>query len=297
MKGEAAFESFVPMHLQDVELAWTAKLAREIAETEFALGRLTGAFEALSAERQGEIVEAAIAEEAESSWKLAMGRDIGVAAALPFEIIVETEEGELLRADELNALDKLDSQEIEDLAAAMRYALDPLDDLPISRRLLENAHYLMTQSPRYAKRYPGEFRRSPNWIAGPGATLTTARFVPPVDEDMLEAFSRLEHFIHTPTDVPVLVRIALVHYQFEMIHPFIDGNGRIGRILTMLMLLEAGQIPAAILPLSDVLRERAAGYYASIERVEFEGDYEGRVHFFLMVIRVAAERATETCNE
>ncbi|WP_251197301.1 Fic family protein [Anaerotardibacter muris] len=299
LAGEASFVSFAPTALQDISIEWSDDLVRNVAEAEFALGQLTGSFSALSAEQQAEMVEVAIASEAESSWKLAEGREIGMPAGLVLDspsITAPAIESPFtfFGGSPFGApapLDDIDLREIDDLAAAFRYALKPFDDLPLSRRLLENTHYLMTQSPRYEKRYPGEFRRSPNWISGPDSTLATARFVPPVEEDMIEAFSQLEHFIHKDSDLPVLARIALTHYQFEVVHPFIDGNGRIGRILTVLMLLEARQIPAPILPLSDVLRERAMGYYGAIEAVELDGDFEGWIRFFVNVIREAATRA------
>ena len=304
LSGEAAFVSFVPTHLQDVSIQWSDGLVRDVAEAEFALGQLTGAFGALSPERQSQVVEAAIANEAESSWKLAEGREVGMPTGLAFDS--PSIDGPALEPPltffgapligTTPPLDEIDLREIDDLAAAFRYALEPFDELPVSRRLLENTHYLMTQGPRYEKRYPGEFRRSPNWISGPDSTLATARFVPPVEEDMIEAFSQLEHFIHEDSELPVLARIALAHYQFEVIHPFIDGNGRIGRILTILMLLEAGQIPAPILPLSDMLRERAMGYYGTIEAVELDGDYEGWIRFFVNAIHVAATRALAKLN-
>lgn len=349
MKGAAAFNSFVPTPLEDIAVKWTEDLAQELAETEAALAKLAAAFAALAPEQQADLVEAAIQAEAESSWKLAEGRDLGprfdgshgtsfkssIATDIALggdasgqiahdedaltnraadtasatsqagsageclsRIYLPSEDSDALSTD-APELEPIEQQEIDDLAAALRYALDPFDDLPVSRRLLENAHYPMTQSPRYEKLYPGEFRRSPNWIAGPNATLATARYVPPADEDVTDAFTALEHFIHEASDLPELVRIALTHYQFEAIHPFIDGNGRIGRILTLVMLRDASLVPASILPLSDVLRERAVAYYGSIDFVEHEGEYETWVKFFLLVLREAAERAleiSETCK-
>ena len=369
MTGEAAFNSFVPAALQEVAIERSDDLAREVEQTEAALAKLSEAFCALDPEQQAEAIEAGIRKEAESSWKLAEGRDLGPKLLSMPDLLGSVASLDIMStasdvgksasdsADDRRAANgetpfsSVEQREIDDLAAALRYALDPFDELPISRRLLENAHYLMTQSPRYEKLYPGEFRRSPNWIAGPNATLATARYVPPVDEDMTDAFSALERFIHdardshgdafTPdsasasasdsapetelhatvesatrselhdpdrtsepdesrqepdrtldaSDLPKLVRIALAHYQFEAIHPFIDGNGRIGRILTLVMLRDAGLIPVPILPLSDVLRERAVAYYGSIDFVEHEGEYETWVKFFLLVLREAAERA------
>lgn len=282
LSGEAAFHSFVPVDLKAITIEWTSALAKTLAETEHALGALSGHFEALSDEEKGAFVETMLESELDSSWNLSAGRKVGMVEDL-FEDLIDLD-------DELDALDE---QEVSDLKRACEYLLEPFDDLPTSKRLLENAHYLMSQSPRYEKKYPGEFRRSPNWIARPDETLATARFVPPMSEDMTAAFSALERYIHDANDEPALARIALAHYQFEMLHPFIDGNGRIGRLLSMRMLIEEGQIPAPILPLSNVLRERAGGYYGNLELVEREGDYEAWVAFFLGALRDAAKRALE----
>lgn len=275
LSGHVAFYSFVPTPLQGIALEYDTRLIEAMARAEFALGRLWEAYQSLDEEKRACVAEALRREEAEASWKLAAGR---------------VSQGIVLLFSE-EPLSALDEDEIADLEKAMGYAVAPFDGLPISRRLLANAHYLMTQSPRYEKKYPGELRRSPNWIGGSEATLTTASFVPPVEEDMGDGLAKLEAYIHEPGSDPSLIKAALAHYQFEVIHPFIDGNGRIGRMLTQLMLIEEGKLPADVLLLSAELLERAFEYYGYIETVEQHGDYEGWVSFFLSVIAGAAERS------
>lgn len=285
LKGEAAFDSFVPTDLQDVHLSYDADLAGKLAEAEFALGNLREAYASLGEEERGAAAQALLAREASASWKLSSDRAPEMllfgnvdSGAPPLDI------GMLLHSPE-------DRKEIEDLKEAMGYAMEPFDGLPISRRLLSRAHFLATQGRRYEKKYPGEVRRSPNWMGKPGASLLQAKFVFPTGDDLERALSRLEQYIHDEGPHPELVKVVLAHYQFEVVHPFIDANGRIGRMLTNLMLIEAKRIPLLAFPLSDALRTRASEYYGLLERVEIEGDYEGWVLFFLGVIQQAAEQA------
>lgn len=275
LHGEAAFDSFVPTPLNDVEIRYDEAVAWNLADAEFAFGQLTRAFASLCGEDQARVVKRLRREEAEASWRLACGQP-------------SSGPGLLLGQPLLAPADR---SEIDDLEEALGYAADPFDGLPLSRRLLSNAHYLMAQGPRYEKRYPGEFRSSPNWIGSPGSTLSTASFVPPAGCDMDEAFSQLEQYIHQRGGAPALVRASLAHYQFEVIHPFIDGNGRIGRMLAQLMLVEESKLAGDFLQLSAALLDRADEYYARIEAVERCGDYEGWLAFFLSALREGAERS------
>lgn len=283
LSGELAYTSFVPARLSGITLERARGLDRAVGAAEFALGRLWAACERMGPEQVRELEREAIAREARSSWKLSAGRDVGIAARTGGGA-----ESSLTGADALDA---------DNLARAISYAADPFDDLPVSRRLLANAHYLMTQGPRYEQSYPGEFRRSPAWIGPAGAALATARFVGPEPAEMETAFADLERYIHADDGESPIVKVALAHLQFELIRPFIDGNGRIGRILSLLMLRDAGRIPALILPISDVLRSRSNMYYASIEFAEFDDDIEGWVAFMAEVIEEAAERAIKNLSK
>lgn len=290
LKGGAAFESFVPADLQSVEIAYNDDLATRLAEAEVELGNLRAAYATLSEEERAALAQTLLDREATSSCELAADRAPAMPVfgsgdgALP---IIDT--NALLHAPE-------DKDEIEHLKEAMQYAADPFDGLPLSRRLLTRAHFLATQGPRYEKKYPGEVRRSPNWMGEPDAPLSKAKIVFPTGDDLDYALARLEHYIHEDRRHPELVKVALAHYQFEVIHPFIDANGRIGRLLTNLMLANANRIPPVMLPISDTLNIYAGRYYELLELVETEGAYEQWVSFFLGVIREAAAQAAKSCR-
>ena len=273
--GAAAFLSFVPTPLQDVELRYDLAVIRGLAEAEHALGRLSGAFLALGTQQQEVAVAMLRRKEAEASWRLAAGR-LGSQSAL---------------AGLLSPHSAVDEGEICDLEAALAYGAHPFDDLPVSRRLLANAHYLAMQGPRYEKKYPGEVRWSPSWIGDAEANPTTAAYVPPVGEALQTGLADLEHYIHEAAAQPALVRAVLAHYQFEALHPFIDGNGRLGRMLIQLMLVKDGELPGDILQLSSALAARVTEYYARLWAVETEGDYEGWASFMLGVVADAAREA------
>ena len=179
-------------------------------------------------------------------------------------------------------------EDTDNLLKATSYAIEAMDELPLSARLLKSAHYLMCNSERYEKKYPGEFRTSPVWIGRKGNGLKDVMFVPPVYDDMIEAFSDLKRYTNYEDSENVFVRAALIHYQFEMIHPFIDGNGRIGRLLNTLYLMEQNVLKYPILQLSSVLKKRILGYYAEIQHVNESGVYNNWLRFYLTVIKSAS---------
>jgi Fic family protein len=144
---------------------------------------------------------------------------------------------------------------------------------------------------RSQEKYPGEFRRSQNWIGGHGSAIKNARYVPPTPEDMMEAMSDLEKYLHTDSSLDVLIRAALLHYQFETIHPFLDGNGRIGRLLVTLFLMEQGALSTPALYISYFLKMNRAEYYDRMTWVRNRGDYEQWVSFFLRAVYESARDA------
>ena len=265
LSGEAAFKSFVPTPLSDIQIVHTEELNRLIKETEDAVQKLNDSAAQLSDEQILRLMR----REAKSSCILALGEQ-------PLSFGFTTKTDDALEEDTDNFL------------KATHYALDAMHKLPLSARLLKNAHYLMCQSERYEKKYPGEFRTSPVWIGWKGNGLKDAIFVPPVYDDMIEAFSDLERYINYADSEHVLVRAALIHYQFEMIHPFIDGNGRIGRLLNTLYLMEQNVIKCPILQLSDALKRRILGYYMGIQHVNETSEYNDWLRFYLMAIKSAS---------
>ncbi|MBW8317082.1 MAG: Fic family protein [Thiobacillus sp.] len=186
-----------------------------------------------------------------------------------------------------------DVEEVTNYLQAFRLVQDNLRDvagLPISVRLLCNAHRLLLNGVRGTGKQPGELRRSQNWIGGtrPG----NAVFVPPPAEQVPGLLADLERFIHAPAgDLPPLVMVALVHAQFETIHPFLDGNGRMGRLLISALLEHWGQLPEPLLYLSGYLKRYQSAYYRHLSDVRTEGDWEGWVGFFLEGVEVAAAEA------
>ena len=164
---------------------------------------------------------------------------------------------------------------------ALNFAIEEMKQLPICNRLLRDAHKILMQGVRGAEKQPGEFRKSQNWIGAPGSTLKTARYVPPCQQDMIEAMSDLEKFINVNGNMDVLIKTALVHYQFESIHPFLDGNGRIGRMLIVLMLLASGLIKYPVFYISYFLKLNRIEYYDRLSEVRRNGNYEQWINFFL----------------
>lgn len=262
-----AFRSFVPTPLSEIRIVHTERLDKLIMEVEDAMRRLNAYAVQLSDEQVLQFMR----QEAESSCKLASGGQ-----SVSFALGADTDDESM--------------EDAENLLKATLYALEAMDELPLSARLLKNIHYLMCDSERYAKKYPGEFRNSPVWIGRKGSGLNDALFVPPVYEDMANAFSDLERYIHYEELENVFVRAALIHYQFEMIHPFIDGNGRVGRLLNTLFLISQDAVRKPILQLSDVLNQHSFQYYMELQRLNETGNYEQWIDFFLRILKNAIPR-------
>ncbi len=175
-----------------------------------------------------------------------------------------------------------------------QYAKKRLEELPLSNRLLQEIHEILMQNVRGDEKNPGEFRRSQNWIGPQGSTLKDARYVPPNPVDMIEAMSALEKFLHADDDLDPLIKIGLSHYQFETIHPFLDGNGRIGRLLITLFLIEKNILSRETLYISYFLKRNRIEYYDRLMEVRLKGNFEQWVKFFLLGIYESAEDAIQT---
>ncbi len=185
-----------------------------------------------------------------------------------------------------------DVGEVVNYISAMRYGLERLraDDFPMSLRLLREIHGTLMQQVRGGKPTltPGEFRTSQNWIGG--SNLKTARYIPPPPYEMQASLDNLEKYLHADDDAPVLVRCALLHYQFETIHPFNDGNGRLGRLLITFFLVWRGVLDEPMLYLSAYLKTHQQEYYDRLQQVRVDGNYEAWVRFFLEgIITVSAQ--------
>lgn len=177
---------------------------------------------------------------------------------------------------------------------AVEYALKRMDTLPLSNRLIRETHAVLMDGVRGMEKAPGEFRTSQNWIGGQGSTIRNARYIPPCPEDMEQAVSDLERYFHGEDRSDVLLRAALIHYQFETIHPFLDGNGRIGRLLIILYLMQEEVLTSPALYLSYFLKRNRSEYYDRLSLVRENGDYEQWVRFFLQALSESAEDAVKT---
>ncbi len=188
-----------------------------------------------------------------------------------------------------------DVQEVSNYVAAMDYGLERLKDLPLSLRLIREIHEKLMTGARGGNKMPGEFRASQNWIGGsrPG----NARFVPPPPEQLMATLGAFEKFLHDETvTMPALIRAALAHVQFETIHPFLDGNGRVGRLLITFMLYAEGILKEPLLYLSLYFKANRQAYYNHLQSVRETGDWESWVQFFLNGVIDTANQATETAQ-
>ncbi len=184
-----------------------------------------------------------------------------------------------------------DAREVFNYVRALDYGLERVNTLPISLRLIREVHARLMEGVRGEIMTPGEFRRSQNWIGPAGCTLETAPYVPPPVDEMHTALSALENFIHAPSDLPPLTRIGLIHYQFEAIHPFLDGNGRVGRLLISLLLCQWGLLPRPLLYLSAYFERYRSEYYERLLSVSRRADWEGWLRFFLTGVRDQSREA------
>ena len=183
----------------------------------------------------------------------------------------------------------LEVSDVVNYVRAMEYGLDRMQTMPICSRLLKEIHAVLLANVRGADKNPGEFRSSQNWIGPEGSTLRNASYVPPNVVDMQEAMSNLEKYINGDNDLDYLIQAALVHYQFETIHPFLDGNGRIGRLLIVLFLISKKLLFTPVLYLSYFLKQNRIEYYDRMTQVRRTGDYEQWVEFFLRAVKETAE--------
>jgi Fic family protein len=189
-----------------------------------------------------------------------------------------------------------DVREVSNYVAALDYGLERLSDLPISVRLIREIHERLLKGVRGAHLQPGELRKSQNWIGPSGATLNEATFIPPPPHEVPQALSDLEHFMHAKDSMPALIRIGLTHAQFETIHPFLDGNGRVGRLLITFMLCEQGTLQSPVLYLSHYFKANRTEYYEHLQNIRNDGGWEAWLKFLLRGIADVSREATDTAR-
>lgn len=263
--GSAAYDAFVPMPVPR-ELVLTPETIMLLSEADAALGRLAGAGRLLPDPHL--LVNAYITKEAVASSRIE-----GTQASVT-EVFDAAVTGKSVRPD---------IQEVRNYIVALEHGLNRLNEhFPISLRLIKEMHNLLLSNVREHERTPGELRQSQNWISSPDNQPKTARFVPPTVEEMWRALDDWEKYLHADQPrLPLLIRCALLHYQFETIHPFLDGNGRLGRLFIILYLLDRGRLPTPLLYISSYFEQRKDEYYDRLQYVRERGEVNEWLDFFL----------------
>jgi len=257
---------FLPNDLPP-HLNWSPSLVSILAEAERNLGKLASL--GIPPANLQWLVQPFIRREAVVSTRIE-----GTRASLSDLYTYETQQLSFLEPDS-------DANEVYNYVQALGYGLGRIQTLPVSLRLIRELHVRLMENLREEHLTPGKFRRSQNWIGPAGCTLLNAPYVPPSVQEMLAALNQLETFMHAPSDLPTLVRVALIHYQFEAIHPFLDGNGRIGRLLIILLMYAWDLLPQPMLYLSAYFEANRQEYYDRLLAVSQQGKWEDWLHFFL----------------
>jgi len=190
-----------------------------------------------------------------------------------------------------------DVREVSNYVQALEYGLARLSTLPVSLRLIREIHQRLMAGVRGESQTPGEFRRSQNWIGPAGCTLSDATYVPPPIEEMHAALDGFEKYLHAPSEMPSLIRLALVHYQFEAIHPFRDGNGRVGRLLVTLLLCAEKLLPQPLLYLSAYFERYRDDYYRNLLAVSQKGAWEQWIGYFLKAVAIQSMDAIQRIDQ
>ena len=276
------YRAFIPAPLPPhPPLNLTVELTGLLAEANQALGRLDGSTQILPS--QDLFVAMYVRKEAVLSSQIE-----GTQSSLDDLLAAEAR---MLRSRQPD-----DVGEVVNYVAAMNHGLARLSSLPVSVRLIRELHERLLTGTRGSERQPGHLRESQNWIGPAGASLNDAIYVPPPHRVVPEALGDLERFIHEERELPLLIRIGMAHAQFETIHPFLDGNGRVGRLLITLLLCEQGVLQQPVLYLSNYLKQHRTDYYEALQSVREEGTWEDWVAFFLRAVQASAVDATETAR-
>lgn len=284
--GVAAYLAFVPNPLPP-PLAPDAELTRVLADASYALGELAALGRMMPNPHL--LINPFVRREAVLSSRIE-GTRASIADVYAYEA------GQLRLPGLDQGASESDIREVANYVGALEFGLERLDTLPVSLRLIRELHERLMRGVRGEQMTPGEFRRSQNWIGQPGCTLNDATYVPPPVPEMLEALDAFEKYLHADdSENSSLVRLAMIHYQFEAIHPFLDGNGRIGRLLISLLLVNWNLLSLPLLYLSAYFERDRAGYYERLLAVSQSGAWRDWVVFFLRGVaeqsRDAASRA------
>jgi Fic family protein len=282
VRQSAGYHAFVPAQLPPIPpVQIEGTLQRLLSQADLALGRLDGSIQTLP--NPDLFVLMYVRKEAVLSSQIE-----GTQSSLQDLLAAEAQ---ILAPEQPR-----DVAEVINYVAAMNRGISRLADLPVSVRLIREIHARLLQKVRGAHLTPGELRRSQNWIGPSDCTLNEAIFVPPPPEVVPEALAALERFLHAEDSMPLLVKIGLAHAQFETIHPFLDGNGRVGRLLVTFLLCEKGVLRKPVLYLSHYFKQHRQRYYDLLQATRDSGDWETWLAFFLQGVAEVSAQATETAR-
>ena len=286
-RGDAAYWAFIPPSLPP-DLLFDVSMLNALSQADRALGELAGVGSIFS----NNVLQASplIRREAVSSSRIEGTRT-------DLSTLYAYEAGQLYLPGFTSDVPEADAREVYNYVQALEYGLERLDTLPISLRLVKELHEKLMAGVRGEQATPGAFRRSQNWIGEPGCTLNTASFVPPPVAEMHDSLNEWELYIHSNDELPPLIQLALIHYQFEAIHPFLDGNGRIGRLLNALLLIHWELLPVPLLYLSAYFEEHRTQYYDLLTAVSQRGAWKEWILFFLQGIIDQAHDTTERAKQ
>jgi len=280
LQQSSGYRAFIPAPLPpDPPVDLTGQLRDSLSGADYTLGRLDGAI--LTLPNQDLFVFMYVRKEAVLSSQIE-----GTQSSLQNLLAAEAQ---LFDPDTPK-----DVHEVANYVRAMNHGLARLAELPVSVRLIREIHAELMRGVRGGRLTPGELRTTQNWIGPSGCTLTEAVFVPPPPHEVPEALNNLERFLHYDTSLPTLAQVGLAHAQFETIHPFLDGNGRIGRLLITFLLVEKGLLTKPVLYLSHYFKRRRTEYYDRLQAVREAGDWEGWLEFFFKGVIEVSREATET---
>ena len=282
VRQPAGYSAFLPSVLPpDPPVRVEGRLQRLLSEADLALGRLDGSIQILP--NPDLFVFMYVRKEAVLSSQIE-----GTQSSLQDLLAAEAQ---ILDPDQPR-----DVAEVLNYVAAMNYGMSRLSELPVSVRLIREIHERLMQGVRGQYLTPGELRTSQNWIGPGGCTLNEATFVPPPPHEVVNALGALETFLHAEDGLPLLLKIGLAHVQFETIHPFLDGNGRVGRLLITFLLCEKGVLHKPVLYLSHYFKRHRQRYYELLQATRDEGDWETWLEFFLQGVSEVSAQAAETAR-
>ena len=280
IRCRGGYYAFIPAPLPP-SITWDQDLATALSYADLAVGRLAGEGSRLSDPHL--LIHPFVRREAVLSSRIE-----GTQATLGDLLVAEAGEAPRRGAE--------DVKEVRNYVTALEYGLERLDTLPLSLRFVREIHERLMRGVRGDVATPGEFRRSQNWIGPPGCTLTGATYVPPPADELMECLAAWERFLHDD-GLPPLVHAALAHAQFEAVHPFLDGNGRVGRLLITLLLVERDVTPSPLLYLSAYFEATREEYYARLLGVTQNGEWEEWLTYFLSGVALQAQDALDRIQQ